>query len=111
MDTAWQDVGSREELSEDQPLTVKVGERDIGLYLVNDTVYALEDVCPHAYALLSQGFVEGDEIECPLHGAKFHIPTGRCTKEPADRDVRTFAVLIEGGRIRVAVDPDPKELE
>lgn len=104
MSAAWQDVASREELSEDQPLTVKVGERPIGIYLVSDTVCALEDVCPHAYALLSQGFVEGEEIECPLHGAKFHIPTGKCTKEPADRDLKTYSVRIEGGRIQVAIE-------
>lgn len=106
MGTAWHDVGSRDELSEDQPLAAKVGKREIGIYLVGDAVYALEDVCPHAYALLSQGFVEGEEIECPLHGAKFHIPTGRCTREPADRDLKTYPVQIEGARIRVAVEAE-----
>lgn len=104
MSTIWHDVASRDELSQDQPLTVKVGERGIGIYLVNDALYGLEDVCPHAYALLSQGYVEGEELECPLHGAKFHIPTGKCIKEPADRDLKTYPVQVEGGRIRVALD-------
>jgi 3-phenylpropionate/trans-cinnamate dioxygenase ferredoxin subunit len=102
--TVWHDVASRDELSEDQPLTVKVGDREIGIYVLNGTVYALEDVCPHAFALLSQGFVEGDEIECPLHGARFHIPTGKCTKQPADRDLKTYCAQVEGGRIQVAVE-------
>lgn len=101
MAAGWQDIASREDLSEDQPLSVQVGERTIGLYLLKDALYALEDVCPHAYALLSQGFVEGDEIECPLHGARFNIPTGKCVKEPGGRDLACYPVKLENGRLLV----------
>jgi 3-phenylpropionate/trans-cinnamate dioxygenase ferredoxin subunit len=100
----WHDVAAAADVADDTPITVKVGERDIGLYSLNDRYYGLEDVCPHAYALLSQGFVEGEEIECPLHGAKFHIPTGKCTKEPADRDLVRYEVKVEGGRLLVRTD-------
>ncbi|TWT10588.1 non-heme iron oxygenase ferredoxin subunit [Reyranella sp. CPCC 100927] len=103
MTTTWHDVAAPEDVAEDMPITVKLGDRDVGLYRLNGEFYALEDVCPHAYALLSQGFIEGDEIECPLHGAKFHIPTGRCTKEPADRDLRRYDVKLESGRLFVGV--------
>jgi len=100
----WHDVAAAGDVADDTPLTVKVGERDIGIYALNGAYYALDDVCPHAYALLSQGFVEGEEIECPLHGAKFHIPTGKCTKEPADRDLAKYEVKAEGGRLFVRLD-------
>jgi 3-phenylpropionate/trans-cinnamate dioxygenase ferredoxin subunit len=100
----WHDVAAAADLADDTPITVKVGERDIGLYSLNGRYYALEDVCPHAYALLSQGFVDGEEVECPLHGAKFHIPTGKCTKEPADRDLARYEVRVGGGRLFVKVD-------
>ena len=56
--------------------------------------YALEDVCPHAYALLSQGFVEDGQVECPLHEATFDIRTGKCLREPADRDLHVYPVRI-----------------
>jgi 3-phenylpropionate/trans-cinnamate dioxygenase ferredoxin subunit len=100
----WQDVAAAADVAEDAPLAVKIGEREIGIYALNGSYYALEDVCPHAYALLSQGFVDGEEIECPLHGAKFHIPSGRCTKEPADRDLARYEVRVEGGRLFVRAD-------
>ena len=74
----------------------RIGENEIGLYLVGDRYYAMENVCPHAYALLSQGFVEGDEVECPLHGARFHIPTGKCTQEPGGRDLVCYAGETRG---------------
>jgi 3-phenylpropionate/trans-cinnamate dioxygenase ferredoxin subunit len=104
MAAEWHDVAAPGDVSEDMPLSVKVGEREIGVYSVNGQYCALEDVCPHAYALLSQGFVEGDEIECPLHGARFHIPTGKCTKEPGGRDLACYPVKLEGGRLYVKVD-------
>lgn len=103
---AWHDVASSDLLSEDTPVSAAVGGREIGIYLLKGKVYALEDVCPHAHALLSQGFVEGDEIECPLHGARFHIPTGKCTKEPGDRDLHCYPARREGHRILVQVEGD-----
>ena len=66
----WHDVGGASDLSDDTPLAASIGGNEIGVYVVGDRYYAMENVCPHAYALLSQGFVEGEEIECPLHGAR-----------------------------------------
>jgi 3-phenylpropionate/trans-cinnamate dioxygenase ferredoxin component len=100
----WQDVGAADEVTEDTPLAANVNGRPIGVYTLAGQYYALEDICPHAEALLSMGFVEGEEIECPLHGARFHIPTGKCTKEPGDRDLVRYEVKREGDRILVRVD-------
>lgn len=99
----WQAAGAAGEVTEETPLSARVAGKDIGVYLCKGSYYALEDICPHAHALLSQGFVEGEEIECPLHGARFHIPSGRCTRDPAERDVRVYPVKIEGGTIYVDV--------
>lgn len=97
----WRDVGAADEITEEMPLSATVGGRPVGVYLVAGSYYALEDVCPHADALLSQGFVEGEEIECPLHGARFHIPSGRCTREPGGRDLACFEAKREGERVLV----------
>ena len=104
MASEWHDVAAAEQITDDTPIAVKVGERDLGIYVLGGSYYALEDVCPHAYALLSQGFVEGEEIECPLHGARFHIPTGKCTKEPGGRDLTCYPVKLQAGRLLVKAD-------
>jgi nitrite reductase/ring-hydroxylating ferredoxin subunit len=104
MTVEWHDVAEPDQVAEDFPLSAKVEGKDVGVFLVNGQYYALEDVCPHAYALLSQGFVEGDEVECPLHGARFHVPTGRCTKEPGGRDLKVYPVKIENGRLLVGTE-------
>lgn len=103
MAETWHHVASIDQIDPDQPLSVKVGDQTIGIFKLNDTLYAIEDICPHAYALLSQGFIEGDQVECPLHEAAFHISTGKCLKAPADRDVKTYPVRVEGDQVQIAM--------
>lgn len=99
----WHDVGAEGDVVADEALAVTIGDQEIGVYRIGGALYAIEDVCPHAYALLSQGFIEGEEVECPLHEAVFHIPSGRCLKEPAERDLKTYEVKAENGRVLVRV--------
>ena len=87
---AWQRVGSVADVQVDAPLAVTVGEKQLAVYRIGDDFYALDDVCPHAFALLSSGFVEGDKVECPLHQALFHIPTGKCRDRPPTPIWRPF---------------------
>jgi 3-phenylpropionate/trans-cinnamate dioxygenase ferredoxin subunit len=100
---AWQRAASVAEIKEDQGLHVNIGGKEIALFRIGDTVYALEGICPHAEAFLSEGFIDGDTIECPLHQAQFHIPSGKCLAPPADRDLATFPAKIEGNDILVDV--------
>ena len=100
----WQTVGTADQVSEDEPLGVKIGEQYVGIFRVDGTLYAIDDICPHAFALLSQGFVDGQTVECCLHGAVFDLPTGKVLKEPAETGVRTFEVREVGQDIQVLVD-------
>jgi nitrite reductase/ring-hydroxylating ferredoxin subunit len=99
----WHDVADLSSLDPDFPTGVQVAEHQIGLFLNGDQVHALENVCPHAYALLSQGFQEDGFIECPLHAARFEIATGKCMTEIGQRDLKTYPIKIENGRISVQV--------
>ena len=101
----WVDAAARDQLDPDFPLGVDVSGQKIGLYVIDDQVHAVEDVCPHAYALLSQGFVENGVIECPLHGAQFDIATGKCQTEIGGRDLSFFAVRIQDGRVFIRIMP------
>jgi len=103
MANEWQAVGSASQVAEDESLGVAVGDKRIGIFRIDGALYAIDDVCPHAFALLSQGFVEGEEVECPLHEALFHVPTGKCLREPAEDDVATYEVKEEDGRILVKI--------
>ena len=100
-ESEWIYAGEASAVTEDVPLSVKIGDVPVGVYAASGSLHALEDTCPHADALLSQGFVDGDHVECPLHGALFHIPTGKCKKGPATRDLIRFEVKVEGSKIMV----------
>jgi nitrite reductase/ring-hydroxylating ferredoxin subunit len=101
----WLDIASYDQLDPDFPLGVQVGDQKIGLYVLGDAVHALGDVCPHAYALLSQGFVENGLIECPLHGAQFEIATGKCLSEIGQQDVACYPVRVQDGRVSIKLVP------
>jgi NAD(P)H-dependent nitrite reductase small subunit len=99
----WLRVATLGDLTEDAGLPARLGDIAIALYRLDGQVYAIDDVCTHAFALLSQGFVEGRTIECPLHQARFDIATGRCVAPPATVDLRTYAVRIDGDDVYVCV--------
>jgi len=101
----WQRVAAVSELSDEEAFPAKLGEVPIALYRLDKQVFAIDDVCTHEFALLSQGFIEGCAIECPLHQAKFDIKTGKCLAAPATVDLNRYAVRIETGEIYVSTQP------
>jgi nitrite reductase/ring-hydroxylating ferredoxin subunit len=78
----------------------------IAVYNVSGAFYATADTCTHEKSSLSEdGYVEGDEIECGWHYAKFCIKTGAVTTPPATKPLETYEVRIEDGGVHVVV-PD-----
>lgn len=74
---------------------------DIPVLLIkaDEEFYAIEDVCTHDGQPLTDGELEGCEISCPRHGARFDLKTGKAICMPATEAVPTFDVQIEGGQI------------
>jgi 3-phenylpropionate/trans-cinnamate dioxygenase ferredoxin component len=99
------DVGAVEELAPGEPRLVDVEGTPVCLVNVEGTVHAVHDVCTHAFESLSGGWVEGDTIECPRHGAAFSLETGEPLSPPATRPLPVFRVEIRDGR--VLLDPTP----
>ena len=79
-----------------------LGQR-IAVFNVDGTVYAINDVCPHAGGPLSEGFVKGTTVACPWHGAEFDLGTGMVVTPPARQGVRCYKVVIEGNDIQVEI--------
>ena len=102
-DADWHDIARRDQLDADFPLGVEVNGQKVGIYVLGDQVHALEDVCPHAFALLSQGFQEDGQIECPLHAARFDIATGKCLSEIGQRDIHCYPVRVQAGRVAIQI--------
>jgi 3-phenylpropionate/trans-cinnamate dioxygenase ferredoxin subunit len=73
----------------------------VAVFNVNGAFYAIEDLCTHDGGNLVEGDLLGSEIECPRHGARFDVRTGRATKMPAFEPVPTYAVKIEQDSVLV----------
>ena len=82
---------------------VEVGGKQIALFNLGGEVYALDNACTHVGGPLSQGTIDGEEIVCPLHGARFKIKDGSVTCPPAAADVVRYNVRVEGEDVQVEV--------
>ena len=87
----------------DFPIAVTLAGRAIALYNVDGTIYATDAICTHAEADLTEGYQDGDVIECPMHQGRFHIPTGEPLCKPAKEALRTYAVKAQGDDVFVEV--------
>ena len=99
------EVAALADLPPGEPVLVRLGETPICLVNIDGTVLAVHDVCTHALESLAGGWVEGDTIECPRHGAAFSLRTGEALTPPATTPLPTFSVEVRDGR--VLVDPTP----
>lgn len=101
---AWIDAGAVGDLPAGRVKLVLDEAEDLRIAVCNvdGQYYAIEDVCTHDGGPLDQGDLEGEEIECPRHGARFNVRTGEATLMPAVMPVRTFSVKIEGDRVLVS---------
>jgi 3-phenylpropionate/trans-cinnamate dioxygenase ferredoxin component len=100
----WQDVMAESALAEGENTVVDVDGTDVAIFKIDGQCYAISDVCSHDGGEIASGTVEGDEIICPRHGARFCIKTGAVTAPPAYEDIDCFPVRIEQGRIQVRDD-------
>tara|TARA_Y100001936_G_C15506014_1_gene375618 strand:- start:50 stop:385 length:336 start_codon:yes stop_codon:yes gene_type:complete len=96
-------VATTSEISEDEPKAVSIGRLDVGIYKLDGEFFALDDICTHAYAMMTDGYIEDGQIECPLHGACFDIKSGKALTAPATIDLRPYPVKVEGDQISVGV--------
>ncbi|KRB99494.1 naphthalene 1,2-dioxygenase [Hydrogenophaga sp. Root209] len=95
----WIDAAAFDEVPQDDVVSVQVEGLDIALYGVEGVVYATDNLCTHGQARLCDGFLEGHEIECPLHQGKFDVRSGAPTCAPVTEAVKSYPVKIEGGRV------------
>jgi 3-phenylpropionate/trans-cinnamate dioxygenase ferredoxin subunit len=95
-------VGKVDEVPPGERLVAQIGRHWVVVFNVGGTLYAVEDQCSHEDYPLSEGTLDGMEIECAKHGARFDIRTGKNLTPPALLPVRWYEVRIEGDEIQVA---------
>ena len=89
------------EVADGQALRVEVDGLDVAIVRNGDDIYAIEDECSHAAVALSEGEVDGCEIECWMHDSRFDLRTGKALGPPATEPVPVFAVQVTGDDVLI----------
>lgn len=103
MDKQWTKVIALSNVPADDVTAVSAAGRELAIYGVDGAVFATDNLCTHGHARLCDGFLDGHEIECPLHQGKFDVRSGKAMCAPLTTDVRTYPVKIEDGYVFVEV--------
>ena len=100
----WVDAAASDEIDEDDVKRFRHGDLCIAVFNLGGRFFATSDICTHAFAHLSDGYVDGETVECPLHQGLFHIPTGRPMSPPVTEPLKTYPTRVEGKRIYVQLN-------
>ena len=93
------------DLAPGQCTEANVGGTPVAIYNVDGEFYALDDTCTHEKFPLTEGWIDGDVVECALHMAKFCIRTGKALCLPANRNVASHAVEVVDGEVWIVTNP------
>jgi naphthalene 1,2-dioxygenase ferredoxin component len=104
MSEKWIDAAALDDVPDGDVIGVGVEGRELALCRVDGEVYATDNICTHEHARLCEGFLDGHELECPLHQGKFDVRTGKAMCAPVTEGIRIYPVRIEDGKVLVAVD-------
>jgi 3-phenylpropionate/trans-cinnamate dioxygenase ferredoxin component len=99
--TDWLDVMNESALAEGENTVLDLDGTDVAIFKIDGQCYAIADMCTHDGGEIASGTLEGDEIVCPRHGARFCVKTGEVTAPPAYENIDCFPVRIEQGKIQV----------
>lgn len=97
------EIAPASELPPGERLFVEIEGRPIVLFNIAGQIFAIGDVCTHDNGPLGDGEIEGDEVICPRHGARFDLRTGEATLLPAAVDIPAYPVRVREGMIEVGL--------
>jgi 3-phenylpropionate/trans-cinnamate dioxygenase ferredoxin component len=100
----WIKIATTDAIEQDDMIATEIEGKQIALYHVGDSFHATANICTHAYALLTDGFLDECIIECPIHAGRFDIKTGKALGPPVNVDLKVYKLKVEGSDILIELD-------
>ena len=97
-------VAKKDDIPAGEVRVFKANGKELAIANVDGAFYAIDDVCTHDGGPLDQGELDGHQIECPRHGARFDVRSGRALTLPAVMPVHSYPVQVEDGVVKVGLD-------
>lgn len=102
-DLEYVTVAQTEELGNGERILIEIDDDTIAVFNIAGDYYAILDVCSHDDGPVAEGDLEGFEIVCPRHGAKFDLRNGKVLTLPAIVDIPAYPVRIQGSEIQIGL--------
>jgi len=96
-------VAGVDEIAPGERIFVDINNDPVVIFRVGDAFYAIKDMCTHDRGPLGDGDLDGFEVVCPRHGARFDIRTGKATRLPAVRDTVMYPVRVNDGQVEIGL--------
>ena len=97
----WITVFNENALMNGENSVIDVDGTDVAIFKIDDEFFAIEDVCSHDGTEIASGELDGDEIICPRHGARFCVKTGAVKSAPAYEDIHSYPIRIVEGMVQI----------
>ena len=101
MTTQYVKVAKTNELTAGQLKVVTIGNNEVLIGNFNGKYFATVNWCPHFGGLLQFGKVDGEELECAMHGSRFNLRTGDVARDPAETGLPIYQVRVDGNDLLV----------
>jgi|SRR5579862_1690398 len=96
-------VASTADLGDGDMMKVTIGKKSIALYNLGGRYYASDAFCTHGHALLTEGYIDGALVECPMHGGTFDIASGKAVGQPCVTALTIYPVSVDGDAISIGL--------
>ena len=103
MSEQWVVVAKVADVVAGKMLSVSAADKSLAIYNLSGAFYATDNECTHAFAMLTDGTIDGDVVECPLHGGAFEIKTGKGLGAPIFCDLKCYPTRVSGDAVEVNV--------
>ena len=95
------DLCSTADVAPGNAIKVEAGDLTLAVYNVDGEFFVTDDACTHGPGSLSEGYIDGDVVECNFHNGQFNIKTGEVVAPPCMIPVKTYRVVLENGRVMI----------
>lgn len=104
-DGEWIAVIAANDVPPGTMVPLEIGELKIAIYNVDDVFRATSNICTHQFALLTDGWLDGPLVECPLHGGQFDVTNGKAQGGTVVCDLQTYPCRATDGMIQIRLVP------
>jgi len=95
------DLCSTADVAPGNAIKVEAGDLTLAVYNVEGEFFVTDDACTHGPGSLSEGYIDGDVVECNFHNGQFNIKTGEVVAPPCMIPVKTYRVVVDGERVTI----------